>query len=305
MSGAGTLAGLMLGIGLWLVAAHFRARRPTLDDRLAPYLREPDSHSLVEPTTTPLGTLERLLAPVMVDAIHLAERVGSPAGDLKVRLTRAGREQSVEQFRAEQVVAAVTGTGAGLTLALALIAGRGASPLLGPALVVAGAATGLAMRDTLLSGQIRRREEHILLELPSVAELLALAVAAGESAGGAIERIARISHGELTGELARVVADTHSGTPLVVALERMADRSGVSALSRFAEAIVVAVERGTPLADVLHAQAADVREASRRELMEIGGRKEIAMLVPVVFLVLPVTVAFAVFPGLSALRLDL
>ena len=34
-----------------------------------------------------------------------------------------------------------------------------------------------------------------------------------------------------------------------------------------------------------------------------GGRKEIVMLVPVVFFVLPVTVVFAVFPGLFALQL--
>ena len=31
----------------------------------------------------------------------------------------------------------------------------------------------------------------------------------------------------------------------------------------------------------------------------------VVMMIPVVFLILPVTVAFAVFPGLSALRLDL
>ena len=67
----------------------------------------------------------------------------------------------------------------------------------------------------------------------------------------------------------------------------------------------MAVERGTPLADVLRAQAQDVREAGRRELMETGGRKEIAMMVPVVFLVLPVTVVFAVYPGLAVLSLDL
>jgi hypothetical protein len=34
------------------------------------------------------------------------------------------------------------------------------------------------------------------------------------------------------------------------------------------------------LADVLRAQAADVREARKRNLLEIGGRKEIAMMVP-------------------------
>ena len=35
--------------------------------------------------------------------------------------------------------------------------------------------------------------------------------------------------------------------------------------------------------------------------MEEGGRREIAMLVPVVFLILPVTVMFALYPGLIAL----
>jgi tight adherence protein C len=37
--------------------------------------------------------------------------------------------------------------------------------------------------------------------------------------------------------------------------------------------------------------------------MEEGGRKEIAMMVPVVFLVLPVTVLFAIYPGVAFLRL--
>ena len=58
-------------------------------------------------------------------------------------------------------------------------------------------------------------------------------------------------------------------------------------MARFAQGVAVAVERGTPLADVLHAQAADVREAGRRELIEVAARREVLMMVPVVFLVLP------------------
>ena len=73
-------------------------------------------------------------------------------------------------------------------------------------------------------------------------------------------------------------------------------------LTRFVDGIVIAVERGTPLADVLRAQAQDVREEGRRAVMEAGGRKEIAMMVPVVFLVLPITVLFAVYPGFSFLN---
>jgi tight adherence protein C len=64
-----------------------------------------------------------------------------------------------------------------------------------------------------------------------------------------------------------------------------------------------AVERGTPLAEVLRAQAVDVREAGKRLLLESAGRREIGMMVPVVFFVLPVTIVFALFPGFYGLSL--
>ena len=89
--------------------------------------------------------------------------------------------------------------------------------------------------------------------------------------------------------------------PLVEALQQVADRTSLDALARFIDGLLVAIERGTPLAEVLRAQAADVREAGKRRLLEAGGRKEIAMMVPVVFLVLPVTVLFALFPGLISI----
>ena len=43
--------------------------------------------------------------------------------------------------------------------------------------------------------------------------------------------------------------------------------------------------------------------AVRRQLMEAGGRKEISMMIPVVFLILPVTVLFTLYPGLRALTM--
>jgi tight adherence protein C len=100
-----------------------------------------------------------------------------------------------------------------------------------------------------------------------------------------------------------VLADSRTGTPVSQALDALALRSGLPVVARFAEGFAVAIERGTPLADVLHAQAADVREASRRALIETGARKEVLMMVPVVFLVLPVTVVFAFWPGVVGLRL--
>ena len=141
----------------------------------------------------------------------------------------------------------------------------------------------------------------MLAELPVVAELLALAVTAGEGLAGALDRVCRLTTGALPAELAGSLARVRAGTPLAAALAELADRAGVPALSRFVAGVLVAVERGTPLAEVLRAQAADVREAGKRALLESGGRREIAMLLPVVFGILPTTVVFALYPGLVAI----
>jgi tight adherence protein C len=164
-------------------------------------------------------------------------------------------------------------------------------------------ALGVLARDQHLSAQVKQRERRILAEFPTVAELLALAVAAGESPVAALDRVVRRSGGEMSTDLAAVLAAVRTGEPVASAFDRMATTTGLPLVARFAQGIAVAVERGTPLADVLHAQAADVREAGRRELIEVAARREVAMMVPVVFLVLPITILFAFWPGVVGLSL--
>ena len=160
-------------------------------------------------------------------------------------------------------------------------------------------------RDYALGVAVSRREARIVEELPTVAELLALSVSAGEGALGALERVARTTHGVMSEELRHTLASARAGAPLSQALMQLADRTGVLALRRFADGVATAVDLGTPLAEVLRSQAQDVRDAGQRALMEEGGKREIAMMVPVVFLILPVTVVFAVFPGLTTIQLGL
>ena len=85
------------------------------------------------------------------------------------------------------------------------------------------------------------------------------------------------------------------------ALDAMADRVDVPAVRRFVDGVAIAVQRGTPLADVLRAQAGDARADLHRGLLETAGRKEVLMLVPVVFLVLPTVVLVALYPAISSL----
>lgn len=305
----GAVLGLVAGLGLWLVLVRIPVlRRPTLDDRLAPYLREvaPPSRLLGQSVTaTPLLVLERLLGPWMNDAVRWVERLSGGTSSVRRRLDQLGSGRSVESFRAEQVLWGVAGTAAGVLAALLLAARGGVSllPLVG--LVAVGGAAGVLGRDHALTRQVRRREERMVAEFPTIAELLALSVSAGEGAVGALERVARTCSGELSSELRRTLADARAGASLVQALEGLASRTSLASLARFVDGVAVAVERGTPLAEVLRAQAQDVRELGRRRLMETGGKKEIAMMVPVVFLVLPVTVLFAVYPGLAVLTVDL
>jgi tight adherence protein C len=304
----GALVGLLGGLGVLLVLGRLRARRITLDERLAPSLRPRDATSgLLRETEapTPFGVVERLLAPWVADAAHWFERLGSPRDELRRRLDRAGLDQSVESFRTRQVVWTVLGLTVGLAAALLLAATRGSPPVPLVALVILCGAVGFVLCDQQLSRAVRRREERMLAEFPTIAELLALAVTAGEGPVPALERVAVTARGELSGEISTMLAEVRAGAPIAAALTAMADRTGLPSLTRFAEGVAVALERGTPLAEVLRAQAQDVRESGRRALMEAGGKKEVAMLVPVVFLILPITVVFAVFPSLATLRIDL
>jgi tight adherence protein C len=303
-AGLGLLAATGLGL---VVLVSPPMRRPRLQDRLAPYLTDAPRPSRLladQRALTPFPTVERLLGPVVRDVAGWVDRTIGGTLSVRRRLDQAGRGMTVEQFRVEQVIWGAGGLLAGLALAL-LWAARGshAKPLGFLILAAVLSVAGVLLRDRRLTSEVARREARMISEFPTIAELLALAVGAGEGPLGALERVTRLASGELSRELGRALADARAGASVVSALERMAARTSLPALARFVDGMAIAVERGTPLAEVLRAQATDVREEGRRALLEAGGRKEIAMLVPVVFLVLPVTVVFALFPGFFSLRL--
>ena len=92
------------------------------------------------------------------------------------------------------------------------------------------------------------------------------------------------------------------GRPSTEALEARARIVGLASFARFVSVVVAAQERGIPLADALHSLAFDLREQEKRDLIEAAGRKQIAMLVPVIALILPVAIVFAFYPGVVAIR---
>jgi len=298
----GAVLGATLAAGLLLIFSRVAAsRRPRLETRVLPYVR--DLPLLVPPRATTTSATRGVFGPVLAAAADGVERVLGGADSVRRRLERAGLAMAVPEFRVQQVRWGLVAVG--FAAAYLLLRALTDQPSAGFAvlLCLTAFATGVLARDQHLSAQVKQRERRIMAELPTVAELLALSVAAGESPVAALDRVVRRSGGEFSADLARVLAEIRTGEPVASPFDELASTSGLPLVARFAQGISVAVERGTPLADVLHAQAADVRDAGRRELIELAARREIAMMVPVVFLVLPVTVLFAFWPGVVGLSL--
>ncbi|MGH3495969.1 MAG: type II secretion system F family protein [Nocardioidaceae bacterium] len=311
MTGAalGALLGLGSAAGGWLiVTALARSRRPSLDDRVLPYLHDlPQAPRMVggQPSAAgPTAVGWVLFGPSVRRLAVGVERVLGGAASVRRRLERLGSGLTVEQFRVQQAVWGLGGFSAMAAIGVLWSLSSAVAPIPMLTTCAVAFALGVLARDQALSTAVRRREERMLTEFPTVADLLALSVAAGEGPVAALERVVAVSHGTLSLELRTLLSQVRTGVPIGRALDRLSAVTGVPVIARFAEGLAIALDRGTPLVDVLHAQAADVREAGRRSLIEQGARKEVAMMLPVVFLILPVTVLFAFFPGVIGLHLS-
>jgi tight adherence protein C len=301
--------GILLGLGLWsLLALVPRIGAPRLVTRIAPYLvdvspaaRELVSRHPAEPATLLAG----MFAPI-ADRLRtlLTGLLGGDAA-IAARLRQAGSPLTVDRFRSRQLLWAAGGAVLGVLLAAVLARVSSAGLPMQIAAAVVAAAAGLLAPEQLLARAARARLARISTELPTVLEFLTLALSAGEGILDALKRVARTGNGALCRELGRVVSEVNTGVPLANALQRCAATIALPTMSRTIDQLLGALERGTPLVEVLRAQVQDSRDETKRELLEAAGRKEVAMLVPLVFLILPVTVVFAIFPGILVLQLGL
>jgi tight adherence protein C len=226
----GLLLGLLAAVGLVLVISYappFRSVR--LVDRLAPYIHDTPPPSRLLGTATEPGLLtavRRVFGPVVGDGARLVDRMLGGRAAVRRRLDALGTDTTVEDFRVEQVVWGGLGLlGASVVATIGSVAAGDLNVLSAGLLGVAGLLGGVLGRDWWLTQQVQRREELLLAEFPVVAELLALAVTAGESPTAAIARVTRLSGGELARELGEALGRARAGVPLVDALQRVADRT--------------------------------------------------------------------------------
>lgn len=218
---------------------------------------------------------------------------------VRERLAQLGRADEYENFRMRQIAGSLVTACSTFLIALLLT---------GVAFFAFACSFsfGIAiyfLKDYQLSREVIQYRLAIESEFASIVEMLTLSLSAGETSLGALTRISQRSHGLLACEFARVVESVRAGVPFHEALDALGRRVDSVVIRRFVDSLVTAMLRGAPLIDVLQRHAAEARQIQRNILMDKAGKAEISMMVPVVFLILPISVLFALWPSLTHLNL--
>ena len=302
------LIGLAFGSGLWAVASALvpQHRKVSLSESLAPSLWDvsPVARELVKPTLEdPLSVAGYVLSPSLSRAVGTIDRFLGGQETQEAVFRASGRAETFQAFRQDRVMRAVIGSVVGGVFGTVLATlGSLAVPALGLGGILVGGVGSVGWVDYRLRRQASIRAARIAEEFPTVIELLGLALAAGDSLPRALARVSQRARGELGHEWARVMAQVELGAPLAGALRESAQNIGSDRVVAFVEHLAQALDQGAPLAEVVTAHSVDARDDYSRSLVEKAGKAEVRMLVPMVLLILPVTVIFAVYPGLEALQ---
>lgn len=218
-------------------------------------------------------------------------------------LRQSKSDLTLINFRHKQIIFAGNAMIAAIVwMLLRISAGNNLSPVLAGLAISGAFICGGWYPKWSLARQADKRRLGIEEQLPAVLELLAFAVSAGEPVLLALQRISKSCSGPLVTELGKVVNSVNLGDGLVAALHQMSNQIESQPVTRAIHSLELALERGTPLVQVLRAQAADARAHQVRMLLVLAGHKETSMMLPVVFLILPMIVAVALYPGMIALQ---
>jgi tight adherence protein C len=155
--------------------------------------------------------------------------------------------------------------------------------------------------DRHLSSLVKERRDLVESEFPPIVEMLTLAIAAGETPVSAFARIADRSDSYLSREFALVIQQVRKGRPFHEALDEMSRSLKSPTIRRFIDALVMALVRGAPIVEVLHRHVAEARINQRNLVMDKAGKAETTMMIPIVFLILPISVLFALWPSINQL----
>lgn len=144
--------------------------------------------------------------------------------------------------------------------------------------------------------------ERALFELPELIDLITVSLRAGDGVYRSFTTVIPRCDGEIAREISRALKAVEYGAAFGAEIKRVAEALPHPQVAEFVAKVSTSLERGTPLAQMLSEQGVSVREEIKARLLRQAGRNETRMLIPLVFLILPVTVLFAIYPSLELLN---
>jgi tight adherence protein C len=210
-----------------------------------------------------------------------------------------GSQREYEEFRYLQII--YTSTSALIIFVLSSLTHQ--SLVATTFLSTSIAAATYLYTDRTLTTAVKKQRSAIEAEFPAIIEMLTLAISAGESPLAAFKRIAENSHGYLSVRFRLVIARVHQGAPFHSALDLMGRDVNSPLVRKFIDSMVNAMVRGAPITEVLVRHAQEARDHQRNRVLAAAGKAEISMMIPVVFLILPISILFALWPSLTNLNL--
>lgn len=139
-------------------------------------------------------------------------------------------------------------------------------------------------------------------EIAEFADLLAISLVAGR---GPIQALAEIEDSldpNLRDLVRAALLRNASGISLEKSLFTMANEAKSESMLQLVRSFQTAINRGTPLAENLRTFSHELRARRKEKILLSASKKEISMLVPIVFVVLPTVLVIAIYPALQVIR---
>jgi tight adherence protein C len=207
------------------------------------------------------------------------------AGDLGIQgmLLRAGLAGEV---RAGTILLAKVASAVAAFLvaamASAILPGR-----LGVLLPLGMVGFGFLVPDLVLARMARRRLTRIAIALPDALDLLAVSVGTGRQIGPAMADLGVRGRGPLADEFDLVAGQIEWGRPQEEALAELQTRLRTPGVIAFCRALERSRRLGSPLAEQLRRQAAELRHHHRREIQEEAARAAPKIQLVIAFILVP------------------
>lgn len=159
-----------------------------------------------------------------------------------------------------------------------------------------------------LRTQAQRRPNAQFSELVELVDMLAVVervLASGDSTLGAITWLGRRGRGRDAQTFKLVAQKVSAGAELGTELSDWQSNARSAELQDLLTKLISTTNSGSDVVAIIRNLRASVEGSIRAAQLAALGKSEMRMMIPIVFLVLPITVLFAVFPSLTLLNLTI